>query len=620
VADILRKVQRDEIPPPRQINRRVPRAMEAVVRKAMALRPADRYASVRSLAADIDHWLAGEPVSAWREPWAVRVRRWIRRHQTAATAVAAAIVVAAAGLMAVSIVQAEANRGLRDANSRLTDSLSREARANEALSAANVRERASREQAQRRFGLARQAIEQYYTGASEDVLLKQPELEALRTKLLSTALGFYKRLQAELEGSDDPATRSELAAAYMRVGEITDQVGQAGEALGAYERARAIREALVRADPSADGPRRDLSLSLESTGLLLTGTSGRTIEGLRRLESALALRQALTVRRPAEADDRLSIARIHRYISGSQRVAGRPSGELRSLEQARDVAERLLADRPGRAAARQELAKIYRYLGYTYLNQGQTDLSSRSMDRALALQEQLAAEHPADPGYLQGLGDTLEFAGIILRNGKRPAESLPYRRRALEVFRRLEADYPAHTRYRYSVARNHLLIGVSLVDLGRMAEALKDLEQAAAIFERLAAEHPGFNDYPLYLAYTQMNLAKAHGALGRPAAARRALERAHSIYERQPPRAVAVFTVYNMACTESLLSALAVGSERDAYAVRAIATLRRAFAAGYRNLNTFRTDTDLDPLRSRPDFQLLMMDLTMPDDPFARPD
>jgi hypothetical protein len=31
-----------------------------------------------------------------------------------------------------------------------------------------------------------------------------------------------------------------------------------------------------------------------------------------------------------------------------------------------------------------------------------------------------------------------------------------------------------------------------------------------------------------------------------------------------------------------------------------------------------RRDTDLDPLRLRPDFQLLLMDLAMPDDPFAR--
>ena len=34
----------------------------------MALRPEDRYASARALAEDVEHWLADEPVSAWREP------------------------------------------------------------------------------------------------------------------------------------------------------------------------------------------------------------------------------------------------------------------------------------------------------------------------------------------------------------------------------------------------------------------------------------------------------------------------------------------------------------------------------------------------------------------------
>jgi hypothetical protein len=45
--------------------------------------------------------------------------------------------------------------------------------------------------------------------------------------------------------------------------------------------------------------------------------------------------------------------------------------------------------------------------------------------------------------------------------------------------------------------------------------------------------------------------------------------------------------------------------------------LHRAVARGYRNVALMRRDSDLDPLRSRPDFQLLMMDLAMPDDPFS---
>ena len=44
--------------------------------------PGDRYGSARALAADIEAWLAGQPVSAWPEPWWLRLRRSGRRHRT----------------------------------------------------------------------------------------------------------------------------------------------------------------------------------------------------------------------------------------------------------------------------------------------------------------------------------------------------------------------------------------------------------------------------------------------------------------------------------------------------------------------------------------------------------
>jgi hypothetical protein len=55
-----------------------------------------------------------------------------------------------------------------------------------------------------------------------------------------------------------------------------------------------------------------------------------------------------------------------------------------------------------------------------------------------------------------------------------------------------------------------------------------------------------------------------------------------------------------------------------ALADRAVAQLRRAAAAGYRDVAHIGTDTDLDPLRSRPDFPTFLMDLTFPADPFAQ--
>ncbi len=94
VGAVLQKVQRGEFPPPRQIHPKTPTGLEAVCVKAMALRPEDRYPTARALAHDIEQWLADEPVSAWREPWRVRVGRWMRHHQTLAAATVAGLLVA----------------------------------------------------------------------------------------------------------------------------------------------------------------------------------------------------------------------------------------------------------------------------------------------------------------------------------------------------------------------------------------------------------------------------------------------------------------------------------------------------------------------------------------------
>jgi hypothetical protein len=53
---------------------------------------------------------------------------------------------------------------------------------------------------------------------------------------------------------------------------------------------------------------------------------------------------------------------------------------------------------------------------------------------------------------------------------------------------------------------------------------------------------------------------------------------------------------------------------------RAMASLRRAVATGGVDLAGLRTDPDLAPLRDRPDFQLLIMDLAMPAEPFCSVD
>src|SRR5262249_44437652 len=52
--DVLTKAIRGDVPPLRSVVRDVPRALEAVCLKALALRPDDRYPSAKSLSDDIE--------------------------------------------------------------------------------------------------------------------------------------------------------------------------------------------------------------------------------------------------------------------------------------------------------------------------------------------------------------------------------------------------------------------------------------------------------------------------------------------------------------------------------------------------------------------------------------
>ena len=70
----------------------MPAPLEAICLKAMANEPEQRYASVRELAQDLEHWLADEPVAAYPERRLERLGRWLRQHRTWTYAAAAALV------------------------------------------------------------------------------------------------------------------------------------------------------------------------------------------------------------------------------------------------------------------------------------------------------------------------------------------------------------------------------------------------------------------------------------------------------------------------------------------------------------------------------------------------
>ncbi len=124
--EVLEKVRAGEFPAPRAINGGVPKALDAICRRAMAKNPEDRYASPRELADDVERNLADEPVSCYVEPITTKLRRWGWRHRTLVSAAVVGLVASVVLLAVVSVLLDQKRRAV-EAEQAVTEQRRQEA-------------------------------------------------------------------------------------------------------------------------------------------------------------------------------------------------------------------------------------------------------------------------------------------------------------------------------------------------------------------------------------------------------------------------------------------------------------------------------------------------------------
>jgi serine/threonine protein kinase len=195
-STLLRAVVHESPARPRSLVGGTPAALEAVCLKALAKKAGERYASPKELAAEVQRWLADEPVSVHREPVTVRLGRWARKHRNVVAAGAAllqtAVVVLAVGVVLVGRSRAQIDHERRRAeavNAFLVEDLLAQAdpKSNPASDKLTVRELLDR---------AAGALER------SPATKANPEVEgAVRSAIGNTyyGLGLYQRAREELE-------------------------------------------------------------------------------------------------------------------------------------------------------------------------------------------------------------------------------------------------------------------------------------------------------------------------------------------------------------------------------------------------------------------------------------
>lgn len=260
VPAIFRAVQQGDFPPPRAVRPDVPRSLDAICLKAMAPRPEDRYARVQDLSDDLERWLADEPVSAFREPWTLRLRRWLSRHRTPVAAAAAMIVIATISLFVTTLLLARANQ--RERNLRTVAQGARD-RAEEAQGRAQAETVRAREEARKARMLSDFLVRLFQSSdpiGLEGQGFREPSENIRGLTAAQLLQRGAERIQAlkPSEGAD-PASKAVLM----------DAIGSSLRSLGEMEHARTLLEgALALRRGSSRTEDADLAASLFHLGSL----------------------------------------------------------------------------------------------------------------------------------------------------------------------------------------------------------------------------------------------------------------------------------------------------------------------------------------------------------------
>jgi serine/threonine protein kinase len=564
VASMLRRAQAAEFPPPRQIQGRVPRALEAIILKAMARRPEDRYGSARALVEDVELWLADAPLSAYRESWPARLLRWLTRHRVAVTALGAAGLVALAGLMVVLVLEAAANVRLARSRAQVEQANDEHLRQIQKLNAAQAR-------AERLLDLARDAIRSFHSGVSEDVLLKEPQLEGLRKRLLDAASEFYRKLQDELKGDPDPEARSELADSLVSLADLSAAVGSKTEALDALDRAGAIRSTLLSDKPEAVQHVIASARIRQRVGALLEQTGepeeaerayGEAVAWLRRVSEAhpddVAIQDALAFawgdlaqfyRRRGRHDEARDAqervvtireglveaapgdARLRHELAWAYANTGaiwnRPGTEGRALdffEHAGAIEDALCRQHPEDSTFARSAAWFRKDIGHALGSQGRRDEARAAFEQAAARLETLHAREPADLDLTDRLAQTANTLGTLLRAMEQPEASLRWFERERAAREELVVLMPTSTRARHELARADLDLAARETALRGPSASVPTLERVRNLLDGLVRDNPSVVAYQAERRRALAMLGEAYRRVGRRGDALAALE------------------------------------------------------------------------------------------------
>jgi serine/threonine-protein kinase len=514
VFDVIQKVQRaTAAPEPRTVKKDVPAALAAICVKAMAPQVAERYASAKELAAEVERWLADEPVAAYAEPWTGRVRRWVKRHRTLATSAILLLISITASAILIAVlsdqrrqqVQAEKENTERQRQEAVAAQQKAQT-AEEAERLAKEKALAARDRERTAKITARRAVVTLFTDQHLKQLEKQGKLTKDQLEQLQAMADFYRNCAQEAGGSE--AEMEKRAADYFQLAKVLNRLGQKEEAVAAYRLSLGIGRQLFLGDPDDPDYIDGLGNVWNNLGILYF-TLDRLQEAETSHREALKLRERLVRKQPRIAQHHADLAASWNNLGEALNASGKHEEAMANFQRAHARLEQLVRDVPNVPYYRWLLGIVGNNLAVEQTLLGQMSAALGSLQRARQLNQQLAEAAPQTAEYQFGLARTWACLGYVHRATGRLREAEASYQQAQSVYQRLVADYPNVPDYQASLARVWISLGNVQVELHQQDRAEESYNQARLLALALTTEYSRVPPYRAILA----KVCHAHSAV-----------------------------------------------------------------------------------------------------------
>jgi serine/threonine-protein kinase len=509
VLDEITQTKKGQYSPPRQVNAAAPAALDAICRKALAHEPANRYPSALALAADLERWLADDPVDVYRDPPAVRALRWARRHRSGVAAGVALILTAIVGLSLGSALLWREERRTRTEFDR-AEREHQTAEHNFETVRATVLE------------MGRQ-IEEIETGASDP-----QKSDRKRKAALDAARKEFEHFVAE--NPNDRVLKKQLAALHRFAANVSRLLGDFPEAEKAYQASIALWEELAAADPDDATYCDNLAQTLfdQST---VQKRAGHLRDALKTLGRSAALVEEIKDHIPPAFYQRTLASALLNRSDVEFRLGDFAAAE-KSAARAVELYDVLKDAPPGQANPIDAIlaAIAVRDRGAALREMGRIPEALKVLDDAVARTDALAGPNAGRDVRHNSHRNQLERATTRVRTETGAADALRELNTVIEGADKLVADFPQAPMYKEVVAEALVRRG-ELTAKTASEKALADFDRALLITRELIDKHGQQPDHiglrgEAYIGKGQLLVAE-----GKQSAAGECFDRAVKVFE-----------------------------------------------------------------------------------------